>query len=810
MPERACQHCGAVVDNRDDDDALYCCIGCEAAARLIAAEGLERYRTLADGPLPPGRIPAPRSWLGRDDVDALVDVQGITCGACVWVIEKVAHKRGVACAVNPGIGRMSARAANADTLREFLDDVETLGYRVGPPRKSGDGASDALVLRAGICGALAMAAMSFAFARYFGLEADTGPLDGVDAERADVAAAFLLGEVASATLAVVVGGSYFVANTVRALRLRVVPLDLPVAAGLVLAFVGSVAALVVGAEGAMFFDSLAMFAALMLIGRLAQRAMIARSRAQLLEDAGFDALTVTLVRDDRRLDDVGASALVAGDRMLLRPGDALPVSARMQHAGDARGDARADARGDGRGASFSLAWLDGESEPRAFHDGDTVPAGACLDDDHAVTLVALEPASSSRLWSMLGARDDDAPTLEGAWQRWAAGSVLAVLAVAAFGAAAWWPAGPARALEVATAILVVTCPCALGLALPLAAETAHASLRKRGVFVRRAGFLDRMARVRHVVLDKTGTLTMGELKLTKASGADLAHLDDEARAALYDLVARSRHPKSRALRSALERMAATCATSHEVRNDVHVVEEPGVGLVAQIGPRTWRLANDALSVTMPGGNVATVARFTFEEALQHDAAREVRALRARGLHVVLASGDQPERARDVGARLEIAPDDVHGALSPEDKASLVRSLERNQGGALFVGDGINDAAAFAAATCAGTPALDRPQLPARADFYVVHRGLGPLAAIVDEARVYRRGARAALAFAVVYNVAAVGLALAGVVTPLAAAVSMPASSIAVVVLVRALMARDVDARAGRPAPTARAVRAEAR
>jgi P-type Cu2+ transporter len=202
----ACRHCGANVD----DDDTYCCIGCEAAARLIAADGLERYRALADGPLPPGRVPSPRAWLDRDAVDAIVDVQGITCGACVWVIEKVAQKRDVGCMVNPGIGRLSVRAASHDALTGFLDDVETLGYRLGPPRKGGDGAIDALVLRAGICGALAMAAMSFAFARYFGLDAAS------DGDHGDVAAAFLLGEVASATLAVVVGGSYFEANTVRA------------------------------------------------------------------------------------------------------------------------------------------------------------------------------------------------------------------------------------------------------------------------------------------------------------------------------------------------------------------------------------------------------------------------------------------------------------------------------------------------------------------------------------------------------------------------------------------------------------------
>jgi Cu2+-exporting ATPase len=619
-----------------------------------------------------------------------------------------------------------------------------------------------------------MATTSFSFARYLGLDA---------AADATIAHVFTLGEVITGALAVVVGGSVFVTTAVRALRLGVVPLDLPIAVGLVLAFLGSAAALLTGSHAGVFFDSAAMFAALMLVGRLAQRSMLARSRAQLLEDDGFGALPVTRLVA-RIPEAITAAQVVAGDELLVRPGDAVPVASRL-----------AAPR-----ALFSLAWIDGESDPRELHAGDEVPAGACSLGDAAIVVTALEPARESRLAALLSRRDDDAPALDARWQRFAAGSVVAVLLIAIGAGIAWSSAGAARALEVATAILVVTCPCAIGLALPLASEIAVTSLRRRGVFVRRHGLLERLARVRHVVLDKTGTLTASSLVLSPVAKSQLALLGYADRAALFDLVARSSHPKSRVLHAAIAARHSALAL-----REVQVVERAGRGLRAAIDGHVFELGRadgrpaDDVVFTRDG---ASLARFTFQEELQPDAAREVAALRARGLAIHIASGDRAARALDVGLRLGVPASEIHAEASPEDKAQLVRALGADH--VLFIGDGVNDVAAFAAAGCAGTPALDRPQLPARADFYVVARGLGPLSALFDAAARYQRGTRAALAFSLVYNAVAVALAVVGAVTPLVAAVAMPLSSVAVIVLVNGVM-RSADGprpRAARLLPSA--------
>jgi Cu2+-exporting ATPase len=760
--EGRCQHCDAPCAGR------FCCVGCGAADALVSAAGLGRWQALADGPLPRGGTPVARPWLAAattsgGSIDA--DVQGITCGACVWMIEALARRRGLACRVNPGLGALhldgGGGSTDVATVTAFLDDIETLGYRLGPPRKRADPQTDDLVVRAGITFAMAMTGMSFSFARYLGL----GPSDGA------VAGLFFAGEVASSFVAVVVGGSIFVRSAFAGLRLGVVGFDLPVALGLALAFGGSVASALLGDGRALFFDSTAMFVAAMVGGRLAQRALLAQSRAQLLDDSGLGGLPVVRLEAGAPR---SASALDVrrGDRLLVRPGDAVVVAARVVEGA----------------AAFSSAWIDGEPDARPFSVGEALPAGACHADGPAIVVEALEDGPASALATLLSRRpavgDDWRVAAAGGFARFAAASVVAVLAVALAGGVAWAALdGAVAGLRVATTVLVVTCPCAFGLALPLIDEIAHGRLRREGLYVRRAGFFERLGRVRDVVLDKTGTLTLGTSVLAPASWEAIAALSPDERAALGQLVARSAHPKSRAVAALLP---AAPLLPGLVVDDVR-----GVGLAATLGGHRWALRQDpavagsrapGLSFTRDGVVLATLA---FDEALQPDAAAEVEGLARRGLRVHVASGDDPARAAQVGATLGVEPTRVHGGLRPEAKAALVDAL--GAAGVLFVGDGINDAAAFARAAVCGTPALDRPQLPARADFYVVGGGVGPLSALVDVARAWRRAVAVVTAASVAFNVLAVSAALAGWLSPLSCAVLMPASSVGVVLLGRLAM-----------------------
>ena len=741
VSDRRCLHCSAACDG------AYCCVGCAAAHDLIVGAGLSRWQALADRPLPKGGTPTRRPWLDGKDIGGGVDVgvQGITCGACVFLIEKLGERRGLACRVNPGVGVLTVSGADVD-VADFFDDVETLGYRLRPPTKDRGKDVDGLVVRAGITAAAAMVSMSFSFSRYLGLAGD------------EVAVVFFVGEFVAALVAVVVGGSFFFSSAWRALRLGLIAFDLPVALGIALSFIGSVVSAVLGKGDAVFFDSVAMFIAFMIGGRLVQRALLQKSRAQLLDDTGLESLPVVRIQNGVPKT-TSAAQTKKGDRLLVRPGDAVVVDSVVEKGS----------------ASFSLAWINGEPEPHTFGEGDAIKAGACHDSGPAVVVRAEQDGVDSALASLLSRRADDDGGSAGGFARFSGGLVVFVLVTAVVAFVGWASVvGAADGLRVATTVLVVTCPCAFGLALPLLDELALARLRRCGVYVRRSGFFERLARVRHVVVDKTGTVTNGALVLTPAASHALSVLDASTKDALFQLVARSAHPKSRALTAALG--------LRPLDEDVVVIEQRGRGLTARVRGRSLSLvtSDNGLGFFVDGVRVAV---FTFDEALQDDARAEIAAVKARGLSVHMASGDDDARARVVARALGI--DDVgsivKGGLSPDDKAVFVDDLG---GDVLYVGDGINDAKAFASASVAGTPALARPQLPARADFYVTGGGTGPLSLLIDTARAYERAARVVVVASVVFNVVTVAVALAGQLSPFACALLMPPSSVGVVLLAR--------------------------
>jgi P-type Cu2+ transporter len=355
--------------------------------------------------------------------------------------------------------------------------------------------------------------------------------------------------------------------------------------------------------------------------------------------------------------------------------------------------------------------------------------------------------------------------------------------VTALGAAFWWLKGgtTAQILDVSTAILVVTCPCAFGIATPLAYELAVSGLRKQGLFVRDGSFFDRAAAVKRIVFDKTGTLTTGSLVLTDASVLDrLSELD---RAALYDLAARSNHPKSQAIAAALRDRFDSVAM-----RDVRVREERGQGLSLALDGAMYKLGaarfalEDAAAVEANGAPVLSkdgeaLLVLATSEVSRADAVAEAAALRALGYELWIASGDAQANVDRMADALGIARDHALGGLSPDDKRTLIDRLDQRD--TLMLGDGINDGPAMQRARCSGTPAVDRPFVPARADFYFLTPGLFPVRVALSAARAMRGVVRNALVFATLYNVLAIALCFSGLMRPWVAAVFMPLSSVSV-------------------------------
>lgn len=770
-----CPHCDSPVP---DDCAArpYCCAGCRAAHRLLADEGLERFYALRGGPGVPvgGAGSGGGLWLEalveqarahRDAEGTLslsVDVQGMHCAGCVFVIEKLFSREEGArhVEVNPALGRLTLHVEDgAFAVGGFLEKLARLGYRAGPAAREGDVEGRELLLRFGVVTALAMNSMILSFAGYFGLGPDEGSLESI----------FRWVNLGLATLAVLVGAPVFLRGVLEGLRAKVFHLDLPIALGMVLAYAGSALSVLVGDGRAAYLDTLTVFIALMLLGRLVQHRVLAANQRLVLADEGVRGLFARRIDEDSRVETVPASRLGAGDRLLLAPGELAPVRARLLDDADA----------------LSLAWINGESAPASKKSGEEIPAGAENQGGRAIRAEALEDFAASRLNALLEERSSPSDSLRRGdfWARVAQIYVAAVLLLAVVGGGLWAQlAGTSAALDVVVALLVVTCPCALGLAAPLGAELGIVRLRRAGIFVRSVSLLDRVLDVRRVLFDKTGTLTLGTLRVVEEGS--LRALDTVAQSALAQMTLRSRHPKSRALLEALRARGEP-----RLEEDASVVEVAGQGLELVRGDARWRLGRPSFTldgapagedddVVLSRGGRA-VARFSFEEELRPDARAEVQRLSSDGIRVELLSGDDGRRVRALAERIGLDVDRARGDLSPEDKAAHIRAVDRRD--TLMVGDGINDALALEAAYCAGTPAIDHPSVPSRADFFLLGDGLSPLSDLLAVSRKVRRVLVRNLAFAVLYNGVTVGIALAGHMNPLVAAVLMPASSVFVVV-----------------------------
>ncbi|MBZ0267477.1 heavy metal translocating P-type ATPase metal-binding domain-containing protein, partial [bacterium] len=559
-----CLHCGLPVPApRRKRGDRFCCGGCAHVYELIRDSGLARYYDLRTRPTgPPADLrPDSLAWLDHllqeapaDGVRSLeLDVQGIHCAACVWLLQEVYRRTdgAVDLCINPAVGRAELLwQADSDAARQFVREAERYGYRFGPAHKRVAGASRGLQIRLAICAAAAMNAMIFGICFYLGL----APSDGILFDL------FGILNLVLGTIAAVVGGDVFLRGAWRAARAGIVHLDLPIATGIVLAWGGSVWGHFTAGPQSGYFDSLAVFVTLMLLGRFLQERHLERNAAALLSTDGLGGLSTRVRRADGRIDSRPATEVSAGDELWIVPGDLVPVRAAAL---------------DGP-VTVSLDWIDGESRPRSFASGETLPAGSFNAGDGVLRARAEEGFEDSRLHDLLRPGRGNDVLAGNTWGRVARIYVFAVFTLAAAGFLAWIHAGPARALAVTVSILVVTCPCAIGIAMPLAHDLVHHALRRHGVFVRRTGFLDRALRVRHIIFDKTGTLTRGRLALTDEAERTLAAMPAGERNVLHDLVTRSNHPVSRAIAAALRELDPSMTATP----DLAAREVPGQGLAA--------------------------------------------------------------------------------------------------------------------------------------------------------------------------------------------------------------------------------------
>ena len=753
----------------------FCCKGCEFVADLISENGFEQFYDLKQGlaVAPVRSRPFEEhdfSWLAAKVLEAEekavaagdgarldLALEGISCVGCVWLVEKLfaRHAGSIRAAASPASGRLYLEwMPGRCELEPFLRELCQFGYVAAPAGAvSGDHERRRLAARMGLCGAFALNTMGFSVPVYLGMPADF-----------EFANLFQLIAFLSATLSMLVGGGYFMDRAWRALRAGALHIDLPIALGLVAAYAGSIAGWALGKEQLLYFDFVSIFVFLMLAGRYLQTAAVERNRRRLVRQ---QPVPEAVPQADGAGAPVGRAEISAGLKFLLSPGQALPVCGVLA-AGE---------------ADFSLEWIHGEADPVRYSAGARLPAGAILLSRTPAAVEASERWEDSLIAKLTApaSAERGTPGLDKLLRVYL--SIVLVAGVAAlifWGTRGDWLTGAQAMISV----FVVSCPCALGVSIPLADDLAAAAMERLGVFTRTATLWSRLRRVRRVVFDKTGTLTLERPVLENPEA--VAALDDEAALALARMTHGSLHPIARSLLEALGTRGQKLLAAGEMPE---TQEFPGLGVAMggwSLGKAGW--AGDgpvAVAAETAGSELRRdgelVAAFHFRESLRPGAVPMLRRLERRGLSLHLLSGDHPQKVATMAVALGLPENHAHGGLSPVEKAGAVKEMDRQD--TLYLGDGANDSLAFDAAFVTGTPVVDRSLLESKADFYTLGAGLEFLPQLLNTAAARANAVRTAFGFAILYNLTTVAFSSAGKMSPLLAAVLMPMSSIVSILIV---------------------------
>jgi Cu2+-exporting ATPase len=556
-------------------------------------------------------------------------------------------------------------------------------------------------------------------------------------------------------------GQPFYRSAWRALKAGRANMDVPISLAVLLSLVLSIYQTAIGADYA-YFDASVTLLFFLLIGRYLDHGLRNKARGAAQALLALQSATARLAGEGDSVSVIAARDIMPGDLLIVMPGERIPVDGLVE-----------------RGISdVDLSMVSGESMPSHVSPGSRLDAGA-LNLGGRLSIRALATTDTSliaELVRVIEAGEQNRSTYVRLADKAARLYVPIVhtLAFAVF--VGWWALaenGFAPAVHNAIATLIITCPCALGLAVPATQIVAVGRLLKRNILVKSGDALERLAEADIAVLDKTGTLTLGRPTL---SDADALAPQDLADAALLARV--SRHPLSTAIIAAAG--AGPAAPSAR--------EVPGFGIEATVDGETWRLGraswagavnathDDSLELWLRRGARPAV-RLGFADAPRADAAAFVEGLRKRGLAVHLLSGDRSLVVSALGASLGIT--EISSEVVPGDKVAYIKRLSAAGHKVLMVGDGLNDAPALTAAHASIAPAAAADAAQASADFIFCGQTLSPLLDSIDVARASKRRVLEGFAFAAIYNVFAIPFAAAGLVTPLISAIAMSGSSLVV-------------------------------
>lgn len=769
-----CLHCGEPVTSNTAAER-FCGTGCRAAYDMIKGMGLESYyrHRLLDPNQPAPKPENPDGPVSHFDFESYTQsdengistlhlmVEGLQCAACVWLIETVLRKQ-------PGVTyarlNMTTRRLVLKWNREQTDAtvliqaVSHLGYRLAPydPKLISAASSEheKKLLRALVVAGFATGnVMLFSVSVWAGQGADMAPLTR---DMMHWLSALI------ALPAIAYAARPFFTSALSALKARRTNMDVPISLAIILTSTMSLVETIRMGEH-VYFDSAITLVFFLLIGRYLDSRARARARATGENLMGLRARAVTIIRDD------GTREIVPPEK--LKPAMHILVAAGERIAADAlvvSGESDIDTQ-----------FISGESLPERAVPGTKVFAGT-LNLSAPLNVQVTATGEDTLLGEIVRLME----TAEDARARYVAlaeriarfySPVVHILAAGAF--LGWWIMGAMAwqdAMMVAIAVLIITCPCALGLAVPIVQVIAGGQFLAHGMLMKSGTALERLASADVCVFDKTGTLTQGQPQWVNRG--DLS--EDDIRLA-GSLAAVSKHPLSRALVQEIK----------DVIPADGVQEIPGSGLklmtadgAVRLGRRAWCTVAEApetdqaeLWLSQPH---KPPVRFAFSDLIRSDAAEIVAALKHRGLDVMLLSGDRT-RAVEAAARAA-GIEDWHANLKPADKVAVLQDLADQGHRVMMIGDGLNDAPALAAAHVSISPSSAADVSQTVADVIFQGKKLAPVIKALNLAKRAERLIKQNFALSFAYNALTIPLALAGLVTPLIAAIAMSTSSIVVI------------------------------
>ncbi|MGA9993760.1 MAG: heavy metal translocating P-type ATPase [Thiobacillaceae bacterium] len=802
--QRACFHCGLPVPDGADYLIVYrqqqepaCCRGCQVVAQTIIESGQEAYYEHRTA-LPPTPQAAAEELknLGLYDLpeiqksfvrvapdnvrEASLILENIVCAACVWLNERhIAQLPGVL-SVDINYSTRRARVRWDETrvhLSEILKSVADIGY-IAHPFDTGRQEEifkkerNSAIKRLAIAGLAMMQVMMYAIPAYTAGPADIAP---------EILALMRWASLILTLPVVLYSARPFFTGAWRDLKRHTLGMDVPLALGVGSAFLASMYATIVG-HGEVYFDSVTMFVFLLLTGRFLE--MGARRKSAQAAEELVKLIPPAASRlpqwPGREQEIIPAVKLAVGDYVLVKPGETVPADGLVV---------------EGK-SSVNEAMLTGESMPVSKTRGDSLIGGSINHESQLVMQVTKvgEETRLSAIIRLLDRAQSEKPRIGKLADKAAAWFVGALLVVTALTAIVWYIHDPSRVLWITVSVLVVTCPCALGLATPAALTAATGRLTKLGLLTTRGHALETLALVTDLVFDKTGTLTHGQhvlLKLCPATGIS----EDQVLSLAAGLESGSEHPLARAIRAAcLNPSAVERPTNYSGRGveGIHQgstlrLGKPGfVQELCELPPPPHVEGNESLLAL--GRDGQWLAWITLGDTVRVDASDAVQQLRRQGLRLHLLSGDSVQAVQAIARQLGIT--DVRAEALPDDKLNYIRQLQAEGCIVAMVGDGINDAPVLAAAEVSIAMGEGTDVAQAAADMVMLGGHLSALAEGVSTARKTRTIIRQNLGWALVYNLIAIPAAALGHVTPWMAGIGMSASSLLVVL--NALRLADFD------------------